>query len=60
MDGELAASSAAFCEQDAVPFAGEEEDFPAFDDAEDFPAFDQEEIAWLMELLPLEVQSQTT
>ncbi|WP_458379719.1 avirulence protein [Xanthomonas graminis] len=51
MDGELAASSAAFCEQDAVPFAGEEEDFPAFD---------QEEIAWLMELLPLEAQSETT
>ncbi|WP_409975974.1 avirulence protein [Xanthomonas graminis] len=51
MDGELAASSAAFCEQDAVPFAGEEEDFPAFD---------QEEIAWLRELLPLEAQSETT
>ncbi|QDI05572.1 avirulence protein [Xanthomonas cerealis pv. cerealis] len=42
-DGELAASSAALWEQDADPFAGA---------AEDFPAFDQEEIAWLMELLP--------
>ncbi|MCS3375499.1 avirulence protein, partial [Xanthomonas translucens pv. translucens] len=42
-DGELAASSAAFCEQDADLFAGA---------AEDFPVFDQEEIAWLMTLLP--------
>nr|ASM90837.1 TAL effector repeat array acceptor [Cloning vector pXtale] len=42
-DGELAASSAAFLEQDADPFAGA---------AEDFPVFDQEEIAWLMTLLP--------
>ncbi|WP_318654003.1 type III secretion system effector avirulence protein AvrBs3 [Xanthomonas translucens] len=40
--GDLAASSAAFLEQDADPFAGA---------AEDFPAFDQEEIAWLKELL---------
>ncbi|WP_139118160.1 hypothetical protein, partial [Xanthomonas graminis] len=41
--GDLAASSAAFWEQDADPFAGA---------AEDFPAFDEEEIAWLRELLP--------
>ncbi|KWV14259.1 hypothetical protein ATB53_14110 [Xanthomonas translucens] len=41
-DGELAASSAAFLEQDADPFAGA---------AEDFPAFDQDELAWLKELL---------
>ncbi|WP_230938586.1 hypothetical protein, partial [Xanthomonas translucens] len=40
--GDLAASSGAFLEQDADPFAGA---------AEDFPAFDQEEIAWLKELL---------
>ncbi|WP_139118167.1 hypothetical protein, partial [Xanthomonas graminis] len=41
--GDLAASSAAFCEQDADPFAGA---------AEDFPAFDEEEMVWLSELLP--------
>ncbi|CTP86735.1 putative avirulence protein [Xanthomonas translucens pv. arrhenatheri LMG 727] len=41
--GDLAASSAAFCEQDADPFAGA---------AEDFPAFDEEEMVWLRELLP--------
>ncbi|QEN94418.1 avirulence protein [Xanthomonas translucens pv. undulosa] len=40
--GDLAASSAAFLEQDADPFAGA---------AEDFPAFDQDELAWLKELL---------
>ncbi|WP_263128091.1 TAL effector repeat-containing protein [Xanthomonas oryzae] len=40
---DLAASSTVMWEQDAAPFAGA---------ADDFPAFNEEELAWLMELLP--------
>ncbi|WP_416204366.1 type III secretion system effector avirulence protein AvrBs3 [Xanthomonas euvesicatoria] len=40
---DLAASSTVMREQDADPFAGA---------ADDFPAFNEEELAWLMELLP--------
>jgi len=40
---DLAASITVFAGDDAVPLAGAEDDFPAFDD---------EEMAWLMELLP--------
>ncbi|RBB09960.1 avirulence protein, partial [Xanthomonas oryzae pv. oryzae] len=40
---DLAASSTVMWEQDADPFAGA---------ADDFPAFNEEELAWLMELLP--------
>ncbi|WP_434557181.1 hypothetical protein [Xanthomonas oryzae] len=40
---DLAASSTVLWEQDAAPFAGA---------ADDFPAFNEEELAWLMELLP--------
>ncbi|XUP38295.1 TAL effector repeat-containing protein (plasmid) [Xanthomonas axonopodis pv. vasculorum] len=43
MDADLAASSTMMWEQDAAPFAGA---------ADDFPAFNEEEMAWLMELLP--------
>ncbi|XUP32356.1 hypothetical protein WCN78_16005 [Xanthomonas axonopodis pv. vasculorum] len=43
MDADLAASSTVMWEQDAAPFAGA---------ADDFPAFNEEEIAWLMELFP--------
>ena len=42
-DADLEASNTLFVGQDAVTFAGADEDFPAFDD---------EEIEWLMELLP--------
>jgi len=42
-NADLAASSTVFVGQDAFSFAGAEEDFPAFND---------EEMAWLMELLP--------
>ncbi|WP_143701458.1 hypothetical protein, partial [Xanthomonas oryzae] len=41
--GEHAWSSTVMWEQDAAPFAGA---------ADDFPAFNEEELAWLMELLP--------
>ncbi|WP_374057777.1 type III secretion system effector avirulence protein AvrBs3 [Xanthomonas citri pv. malvacearum] len=40
---DLAASSTVMREQDEDPFAGA---------ADDFPAFNEEELAWLMELLP--------
>ncbi|SON94813.1 hypothetical protein XFF6990_170008 [Xanthomonas citri pv. fuscans] len=43
MDADLAASSTMIWEQDAAPFVGEEDDFPAFN---------EEEMAWLMELFP--------
>ncbi|AKN94789.1 TAL effector protein Tal12a [Xanthomonas oryzae pv. oryzicola] len=43
MAADLAASSTVMWEQDAAPFAGA---------ADDFPAFNEEELAWLMELLP--------
>nr|QVE48129.1 transcriptional activator-like effector protein [Xanthomonas phaseoli pv. manihotis] len=43
MDADLAASSTVMWEQDADPFAGA---------ADDFPAFNEEEMAWLMELFP--------
>ncbi|MEB1874117.1 TAL effector repeat-containing protein [Xanthomonas campestris pv. campestris] len=43
MDADLVASSTVVWEQDADPFAGT---------ADDFPAFNEEELAWLMELLP--------
>nr|AAW59491.1 Avr/Pth13 [Xanthomonas oryzae pv. oryzicola] len=43
MAADLAASSTVMWEQDADPFAGA---------ADDFPAFNEEELAWLMELLP--------
>ncbi|RBD51479.1 avirulence protein, partial [Xanthomonas oryzae pv. oryzae] len=43
MVADLAASSTVMWEQDAAPFAGA---------ADDFPAFNEEELAWLMELLP--------
>ncbi|WP_374152107.1 type III secretion system effector avirulence protein AvrBs3 [Xanthomonas hortorum] len=43
MDADLVASSTVVWEQDADPFAGI---------ADDFPAFNEEELAWLMELLP--------
>ncbi|MBO9749521.1 TAL effector repeat-containing protein, partial [Xanthomonas phaseoli pv. dieffenbachiae] len=43
MDADLAASSTVMWEQDAGPFAGA---------ADDFPAFNEEEMAWLMELFP--------
>ncbi|KKY05382.1 hypothetical protein RM64_24450, partial [Xanthomonas phaseoli pv. phaseoli] len=43
MDADLAASSTMIWEQDAAPFVGE---------ADDFPAFNEEEMAWLMELFP--------
>ncbi len=43
MDADLVASSTVVWEQDADPFAGA---------ADDFPAFNEEELAWLMELLP--------
>ncbi|KPL47413.1 hypothetical protein XAXN_20055, partial [Xanthomonas axonopodis] len=43
MDADLAASSTVMWEQDAAPFAGA---------ADDFPAFNEEEMAWVMELLP--------
>ena len=43
MDADLVASSTVVWEQDADPFAGI---------AGDFPAFNEEELAWLMELLP--------
>ncbi|MBV6885891.1 TAL effector repeat-containing protein, partial [Xanthomonas campestris pv. euphorbiae] len=43
MAADLAASSTVMWEQDVDPFAGA---------ADDFPAFNEEEIAWLMELLP--------
>jgi len=42
-DADIAASSTVFVGQDAASFSGTEEDFPAFD---------EEEMAWLMELLP--------
>ncbi|MGW8346585.1 type III secretion system effector avirulence protein AvrBs3 (plasmid) [Xanthomonas axonopodis pv. khayae] len=43
MAADLAASSPVMWEQDADPFAGA---------ADDFPAFNEEELAWLRELLP--------
>ncbi|WP_372497531.1 type III secretion system effector avirulence protein AvrBs3 [Xanthomonas citri] len=43
MAADLAASSTVMWEQDADPFAGA---------ADDFPAFNEEELAWLRELLP--------
>ncbi|AKO06025.1 type III secretion system effector avirulence protein AvrBs3 [Xanthomonas oryzae pv. oryzicola] len=43
MAADLAASSTVMWEQDADHFAGA---------ADDFPAFNEEELAWLMELLP--------
>lgn len=43
MDADLAPSSTVMWEQDADPFAGA---------ADDFPAFNEEEMAWLMELFP--------
>ncbi|KOR44581.1 hypothetical protein ADT27_14065, partial [Xanthomonas oryzae] len=43
MAADLAASSTVMWEQDAAPFAGA---------ADDFPAFNEEELAWLRELLP--------
>ncbi|ASK99008.1 avirulence protein (plasmid) [Xanthomonas citri pv. vignicola] len=43
MAADVAASSTVMWEQDAGPFAGA---------ADDFPAFNEEELAWLRELLP--------
>ncbi|MBV6851728.1 TAL effector repeat-containing protein, partial [Xanthomonas campestris pv. heliotropii] len=43
LEADLAASSTVMWEQDADPFAGA---------ADDFPAFNEEELAWLRELLP--------
>ncbi|KPL49310.1 hypothetical protein XAXN_08305, partial [Xanthomonas axonopodis] len=43
MDANLAASSTVMWEQDAAPFAGA---------ADDFPAFNEEEMACFMELFP--------
>uniref|UniRef100_UPI003EB9BD47 avirulence protein n=1 Tax=Xanthomonas cucurbitae TaxID=56453 RepID=UPI003EB9BD47 len=43
MEADLAASSTMIWEQDADPFAGA---------ADDFPAFNEEEMAWLMDLFP--------